>query len=112
MEILYISVTILILSLIILLLAYKESRKYKTSTREELGGIMKAVLDRTLRKQSNLDETLSLFSERESITNSDARKALEVSSRTAVRYLDELERQGKIIQIGKTGQSVTYRKAS
>ena len=43
------------------------------------------------------------------ISNSEIRKALGVSSRTAVRYLDELEKEGKVEQVGKIGHAVTCR---
>jgi len=35
---------------------------------------------------------------------------LGVSNTTAERYLDQLEKAGKLKQIGKTGQGVTYNK--
>ncbi|MBI4159766.1 HTH domain-containing protein [Candidatus Wolfebacteria bacterium] len=47
--------------------------------------------------------------EREELSNAEVRMALGVSSRTAVRYLDELEAEGKIEQVGKVGHAVTYR---
>jgi len=34
-----------------------------------------------------------------------------VSDATATRYLDELEKEGKIKQVGKTGKGVFYEKA-
>lgn len=44
------------------------------------------------------------------ITNDDVQKALGVSDATATRYLDELEHEGLISQIGDTGAGVVYRK--
>jgi len=35
---------------------------------------------------------------------------LEISDATATRYLDELEEEGLIKQVGKTGVSVYYKK--
>ncbi len=43
------------------------------------------------------------------ITNNDVEKLLNVSDATATNYLQELEDEGKIEQIGKTGRSVFYR---
>jgi Fic family protein len=43
-------------------------------------------------------------------TNNDIEKLLGVSDATATRYLDELEEEGLIEQIGKTGASVYYKK--
>jgi len=43
-------------------------------------------------------------------TNNDIEKLLGVSDATATRYLDELEKEGLIKQVGKTGASVYYKK--
>lgn len=51
---------------------------------------------------------MGLLQERE-LSNTDIRGVLGVSSRTAVRYLDELEKEGKVEQVGKIGHAVTYR---
>lgn len=45
------------------------------------------------------------------ISNDDVQKLLGVSDATAERYLDELEDEGKLKQVGKTGQSVFYSKS-
>lgn len=50
-----------------------------------------------------------MFEERRELSNTEIRKALGVSSRTAVRYLDELEKEGRVEQVGKAGHAVTYR---
>lgn len=42
------------------------------------------------------------------ITNDDVEQLLRVSDATATRYLDELEEDGKITQVGKTGKGVHY----
>jgi len=44
------------------------------------------------------------------VTNNDVEKLVGVSDATAERYLDELEKEGKIRQVGKTGVSVYYEK--
>ncbi len=63
-----------------------------------------------LQEKKNLakDKILELVKAREKISNNDVVKLLEVSSSTVVRYLDELEKEGKIKQIGKTGKKVYY----
>jgi len=100
--------------LLLMVFAQKDAKKYGTKTSEELVGLAKAVFDRTLKKQANLDKIMNLLATSTSsgqaeLSNAEIRQALKVSSRTAVRYLDELEKQGKVEQIGKTGQTVTYR---
>jgi len=42
------------------------------------------------------------------VTSADIEKLLDVSSSTALRYLNELEKEGKIKQIGESGPDVYY----
>lgn len=44
------------------------------------------------------------------LTNADVENLLKVSDATATRYLDELEKEEKIRQVGKTGKHVYYEK--
>ncbi len=44
------------------------------------------------------------------VTNNDIEKLLGVSDATATRYLEELEREGKVKQVGTEGRSVYYQK--
>jgi uncharacterized membrane protein len=67
------------------------------------------VQGRTDWKQKALENILDVVKERGVITNNDVEKLLVVSDATAERYLDELEREGKLVQEGKTGRSVSYR---
>lgn len=46
---------------------------------------------------------------RREVTNDDVEKELGVSDATATRYLDALEKQGRIEQIGEKGRFVKYR---
>lgn len=61
------------------------------------------------KKDKRKEQILALLNEKSGLSNLEIRKALGVSSRTAVRYLDEMEKEGKVEQIGKIGQAVTYR---
>jgi hypothetical protein len=60
------------------------------------------------RKRKNLDKIMSLFLQKSKITNDDVEKFLHVSDATAERYLNILEKENKIKQVGKTGHSVSY----
>lgn len=62
------------------------------------------------RKQKKLDKIIALFDTNPQITNKDIQKSLRVSSATAVRYLDILEKENRIKQVGNTGKSVFYTK--
>ena len=61
-------------------------------------------------KAENLQKILDFIADRGKVTNNEVEKLLGVSNATAERYLDELEKDGKLKQIGKTGQSVYYQK--
>ncbi len=65
-----------------------------------------------------MDKIMALFSSAslgtsgtKGITNKDVQKLLRTTKRTATRYFDRLEREGKITQVGKTGRGVLYVKS-
>lgn len=78
---------------------------FTTRAREMLIKARSAIQSR---KRKKLDRILVLLDEKKNIGNGDVEKLLHVSDATATRYLNQLEREGKIIQVGKTGQSVRY----
>lgn len=51
----------------------------------------------------------SLFSAKSEITNDDVQVAISVSDATATRVLDAMERDGTVVQVGRTGAGVVYR---
>ncbi|KKP56167.1 MAG: hypothetical protein UR50_C0006G0002 [Parcubacteria group bacterium GW2011_GWC1_34_10] len=66
-------------------------------------------------KRKKIDKILTLFSEKKNgstgspqVTNDEVEKLLHVSDATATRYLETLEKEGKIRQVGKTGKGVVY----
>lgn len=78
-------------------------------TREQVVGICATALDQTVRKNGNKEKILALLAERGELSNADIREHLGVSRRSAVRYLDELEKEGKVEQAGDIGRGVVYR---
>jgi ribosomal protein S25 len=60
------------------------------------------------RKHKKLDKVMALFDTKKQIENRDVEKLLKVSDATATRYLEQLEKQGKITQVGKHGRGVLY----
>jgi len=70
----------------------------------------KANLTRQNKKREKIDEILDLFAKQTNLTNDEVEKLLHVSDATATRYLETLEKEGKIKQVGKTGKGVTYEK--
>lgn len=59
-------------------------------------------------KAENKQKILAFVQEHGKIQNNDVEKLAGVSNATAERYLDELEKGGKIIQHGVIGQGVFY----
>ena len=82
---------------------------FSRSARQKVVGICKVALGQTARKQENKEKVLELLQERGELSNSDIREVLGVSPRTAVDYMDELEEEGKVEQVGDIGQGVVYR---
>ena len=66
-------------------------------------------LKRRQAKNQAKGEILKLLKDKTSISNNDVERLLSVSDATATNYLQELENEGKIVQIGKTGRAVFYR---
>jgi predicted HTH transcriptional regulator len=66
--------------------------------------------ERQEHKETCKKKIIAMFERQEKVTNDDVEKMLFVSNRTAAAYLDELEREGKIIQNGTTGKWVFYSK--
>ena len=62
------------------------------------------------RKRKKIDRILDLFAKRTNITNNQVADFLHVSDATATRYLQVLENENKIRQVGKTGKGVKYEK--
>jgi predicted HTH transcriptional regulator len=63
------------------------------------------------RKHKKLEKILAEIEKYGKITNDEVEKLLHVSDATATRYLSELEKEGKIKQVGRTGKAVEYMKA-
>ena len=60
------------------------------------------------KKSENKKKILESLKEKGRVVNNDVEKLLGVSDATATRYLDELEKEGKVRQIGTTGHAVYY----
>ncbi len=60
-------------------------------------------------KEQNKEKILGMFAAKKEITNDDVENSLGVSDATATNYLNELEQEGKIEQVGQTGRGVFYR---
>ncbi len=72
--------------------------------------LLKAKDAIAFRKRKKLDKVMGIFLKRTSVTNDEVEKLLHVSDATATRYLSILEKEGKIVQTGKSGRGVSYTK--
>jgi len=100
---------ILIAAAVLILYARREAEKHGTSAREEIVGICSTALEQTARKSANKEKILALLREKKELGNLEIRETLGVSRRSVVNYLDELEKEGKVEQVGVIGKSVVYR---
>lgn len=66
------------------------------------------IAEQTAKKTENKQKILAFVQEHEQIKNDDVEKLAGVSNATAERYLSELEKENKLTQHGKIGQSVFY----
>ena len=117
---LFIIALVIIIVIFVLVISRREAGKHGTNAKEEFVGICKSAVETASQKEERKQKALVMIQERSAfaqgsgetkgaISNSEIRKTLGVSSRTAVRYLDELEKEGKVKQVGKIGHAVTYR---
>lgn len=60
------------------------------------------------RKRKKLEKIMAMFLKQSTITNDQVEKFLHISDATATRYLEQLEKEGKIRQTGRTGAGVSY----
>lgn len=60
------------------------------------------------RRRGKIEKLMAMFEKEEKITSADVQQFLIVSHTTALRYLDTLEQEGRIRQVGKRGGSVHY----
>lgn len=99
---------ILILSLIIILLLWTISGlKHVVSGAKEIKDIRNSVLSK--KKEENKKKILSLLKAKKKWTNKELKKELKVTRRTIINYCDELEKKGKIVQVGKSGRDTYYK---
>jgi len=82
---------------------------FSRSAKEKVVGICKVAFGRSDKKRENKNKILELLKEKGEMSNSEIRETLGVSRNTVGRYMDELEREGKVEQVGVVGQNVCYR---
>jgi len=71
-------------------------------------GKIDLISEQAEQKVENKQKILTFVQERGRIQNNDVEKLAGVSNATAERYLDELEKEGKLTQHGVIGPDVFY----
>jgi len=87
----------------------KEAEKHGTSTGEEFVGICRSAIETASQKEERKGRALALLRERGKLSNAEIRAALGVSGRSVQRYMDALEGENKVEQVGGVGRGVVYR---
>ncbi|MEK7635352.1 MAG: DUF3796 domain-containing protein [Patescibacteria group bacterium] len=82
----------------------------EASTSSDKEGKQTLMEKQAKEKADNLGKILNYFNGREKVTNDEVQSLLGVSDATTENYLDQLEKEGKIVQMGKTGSKVYYTK--
>jgi len=76
--------------------------------RKKQTNIGKSTQAQITAKENRKQKIIQHIKENEKITNNEVEKLVGVSDTTATDYLQELEDEGLILQVGKEGRSVYY----
>ena len=71
--------------------------------------ICQVALEQRMRKQTNKQKALAWLENGRELGNEEIRESLDVSGQSVARYMDELEKEGTVEQVGDSGRGVTYR---
>ena len=98
-----------LIAFFLLSLTHKNARKKTKEAMKRGIGVCEAILESSAKKETNKNKILELLRNSSELSNADVSKPLSISSRTVVRYMDELEKEGMVKQVGEVGQNVTYK---
>ncbi len=106
--------TILIIAVVIgiIIVAFLFARKWRQAAEagvNEVAGICSFAFNQTIRKNANKEKIIAFIAKRVEASNMEIRQALGFDDRSVVRYMTELEKQGRVTQVGETGRAVRYR---
>jgi predicted HTH transcriptional regulator len=112
MEVAVIILLLVVLSVglvgIALFVIYRAQKRAKVETIKQVVNTNRTIVDRSRHKLANKQKILDYINRKGRASNAELRELIGVTDRTIVRYMDELEREGKIRQIGDTGRGVFY----
>lgn len=106
MEYVIISIAVIVIMLYVVHAPVREKTK---KTAQDVVGVCAVALERRSQKELRKSRVLELLAEHGDMGNEELRQHLGVSARSVVNYMNELESEGKVEQLGDIGQSVVYR---
>lgn len=107
-QILLFLIALVIIAVVFMLLISRwEAKKHGTSAKEEFVGICASAVETASKKEERKQKIIAMFKDKPELSNFEIREALGVTSRSVVRYMNELE--NRIEQVGNTGRNVIYR---
>jgi Fic family protein len=80
----------------------------QVSRRARSGGKKSLIEEQQEEKERNKKAILDLLETQGQLTNNHVEQMLDIPESTITRYFDELEKEGKVRQVGKTGHAVFY----
>lgn len=100
------AIVVLVLVVLLVIENYQTYQLKKEVQNFRLG--VGEITEGEMEKEKRKEEVLKLFQEDDQISNKEVVEELKVSRTSAFRYLEELEKEGRIKQVGKTGRFVYY----
>jgi len=97
--------------ILVLCLKLREEKKKRGEVSQECAdkeALGKVNTERIRIKNERKEMVLGLIKENGRVSNDEVEKLLNVADSTVTNYLDELEKEGRIRQVGRTGQGVYY----
>lgn len=81
---------------------------FKSKASASQGGLEEYHKKMRAKKQEYKDKIMDLVKQKGKISNKDMQSALGISEASVTRYAEELEKEGKLRQLGKAGRNVFY----
>jgi predicted transcriptional regulator len=99
----------MLIAVIVLLTLHHPSRNIASKTGQTVIGICMNALEQTNKKEQRKQRIITMLEDNELLDNATIRDRLDVSARTVVNYMNELEIAGQVEQVGNIGWEVRYR---
>jgi predicted HTH transcriptional regulator len=93
---------------IAVLIVVRKKKDPSPASQNDAGGFRAVNEKRQQEKRAAKDKIMELAGRQNEISNGDAQKLLGVSDATVTNYLQELENEGKLEQVGSDGRFVRY----